>query len=261
MDDLPLDTSHPAVRDFLTLTRLQVLTPLSLLINIAAVAVCSLILSPGLGEIARMYPTSLTPSPVFIGIYIAAVYIMQIGYCVVLILAHKSETKQALIKGSGLALVFSNWVMGFWAIAWSLKAFLVSSVLLGILIILLLYSNIVLYVYHPPVSSRPLDTAFIHAPLRLFLILPLTLLLPVSIFIAIHHYWQEGDTSAYNNYMWEGFGVLFGVNILGALFIAMRRDVVWTVGAAWLAASVWNKSPKSAPVSVRSSTLFPSIYM
>ncbi|KAI5120385.1 hypothetical protein M0805_000165 [Coniferiporia weirii] len=254
MDELPIDTSNPAVRDYLTLTRLQVLTPLSLLISIAAVGVTSVIISPGLGKIAKMYPTSLTPSPSFTAAYLMAVYIMQVGYCVVLVLARKRETKQALIKGSGLTLVLANCTMGLWAIAWSFKAFILSSVLLGILVILLIYSNIVLYVYHPPVSARPLDTAFIHAPLRLFLILPLTLLLPVSIFIAVGHYWAQGDTKAYNDYMWEGFGVFFAMNVLGLVFVIMRRDIVWAVGAAWLAASVWKETPKSAPVSATAIT-------
>ena len=68
----------------------------------------------------------------------------------------------------------------------SFKAFLLSSILLGFLVIILLYSNVVLYVYHPLVPTRPLDTAFIHAPMRLFLNLPLTLLLPVSILWVIH---------------------------------------------------------------------------
>ncbi|EJD05318.1 uncharacterized protein FOMMEDRAFT_78728 [Fomitiporia mediterranea MF3/22] len=250
MPDLPIDTSNPAVRDFLMLTRLQVLTPLSLLINIAAVCVCTFTLSPSLGEIARMYPTSLTPKPSLIGTYIAAVYIMQIGYCIILVLARKTETKQALIKGTGISLVLANWVLGFWAIAWSLKAFIISSILLGILIILLLYSNIVLNVYHPIALARPLDAAFIHAPIRLFLILPLTVLFPISLFIAVGHYWEQGDTKAYNSYAWEGFGVFFVLNVLGAFFIAWRRDIVWTVGAAWLALSVWQETPKSAPVSV-----------
>lgn len=40
-----------------------------------------------------MYPTSLTPRPSLIGTYIAAVYIMQVGYCVVLVMARKTETK------------------------------------------------------------------------------------------------------------------------------------------------------------------------
>lgn len=73
MENLPIDTSHPAVRDYLALiryvptltlfpdspvthrgvsvrSRLQVLTPLSLLINIATVIVCTAVLTPGLSE-------------------------------------------------------------------------------------------------------------------------------------------------------------------------------------------------------------------
>ena len=69
MDELPLDTSHPAVRDHLSLIRfvshpcdpvpiieqtfelhrLQVLTPLSLLVNTATVLICSLVVSPSIG--------------------------------------------------------------------------------------------------------------------------------------------------------------------------------------------------------------------
>lgn len=197
-----------------------------------------------------MYPTSITPSPKMITTYVVAIFVTQIGYCAILVLARRSDTKQTLIKGSGLAVVFANWIMAFWAIAWAFQAFVVSSVLLGILVILLLYPNLVLAVYHPTSYKRPLDALLIHFPIRAFLILPLTIMLPVSIFIALGHYWAEGDTKAYDNYMWEGFGVFFAFNLLGLIFIALRRDVVWAVGAAWLAASVWNAPPKSAPVSI-----------
>ncbi len=61
-----------------------------------------------------------------------------------------------------------------------LQWFIVSSVLLGILSLLLLYCNLVLLIYHSPTSSRPLDTALIHAPLRLFFILPFMVLLANS---------------------------------------------------------------------------------
>ena len=72
MENLPIDTSHPAVRDYLALirfvyklklsqsslvtdfrTRLQVLTPLSLLINIATVIVCTAMLTPGLSVLSN----------------------------------------------------------------------------------------------------------------------------------------------------------------------------------------------------------------
>ena len=71
MEDLPLDTNNPRVRDYLALIRhvsgrspkpewsgltkppcaeyrLQVLTPLSLLVNITAVLVCSIAVTPGI---------------------------------------------------------------------------------------------------------------------------------------------------------------------------------------------------------------------
>jgi len=249
MPDLPIDTSNPEVRDYLSLIRLQMLTPLSLLINIAVVGVCSFILSPSMGKVSKMYPTSITPSPSMISIYVSAVYIGQIGYCALLALAHKTETKDALIKGTGLALVFANWVMAFFALAWTFRMFTTASVLLGILVLLLIFSNIVLVVYHPTTRKRPLDTALIHAPLRLFLILPMTIMLPQAIFIAIGHHWTEGSTKDYDAYKWEGFGVLLAMNLVGLLFIALRRDFIWTVGASWIAAAVWTQAPKSAPVS------------
>ncbi|TDL19451.1 hypothetical protein BD410DRAFT_752127 [Rickenella mellea] len=248
MEDLPVNTNHPAVRDYLALIRLQVLTPLSLLINVASVAVCAFLVHPSLGGVSRLYPTSISPNPPMVAIYIIAIYVGQIGYCVLLVTARKPETKKALIQGSGLSLVLANWIMALWAISWVLQWFILSSVLLGLLVLLLLYSNIVLLVYHPPTSSRPFDTALIHAPMRLFLILPLMLTLSQSIFIAVGHYWLPNCPLCYDRYEWEGFGVIFSLNFLGLLIIAIRRDIVWCAGAVWVCASVWRETPKSGPV-------------
>ena len=63
-----------------------------------------------------------------------------------------------------------------------MRWFITSTVLLGILTILLIYCNIVLLTYHKPnISERPFDAALIHAPIRMFLILPLSLMLPYSL--------------------------------------------------------------------------------
>lgn len=61
------------------------------------------------------------------------------------------------------------------------QGFLASTILLGILLVLLIYANIVLLVYHPPTTRRPFDIALIHAPMRAFLILPLGVLFPYSL--------------------------------------------------------------------------------
>jgi len=93
MEALPIDTTHPAVKDFLALVRLQVLTPLSLLINIATVLVCAFLAKPSIAQVSRSYPTSITPNAPAIGAYVAAIYLCQIGYCLLLVLASKPETK------------------------------------------------------------------------------------------------------------------------------------------------------------------------
>ncbi|KAI0058329.1 hypothetical protein BV25DRAFT_1967716 [Artomyces pyxidatus] len=242
--DIPIDFSHPGVRDYM----LQVLTPLSLLINIATVLICSLVVTPSLGTVTKWFPTSISPSPAVIAAYIFAIYIFQIGYCIILVLVRKPETKKTIVKGVGLALVFSNWVMAAWAITWIFEAFLASTILLGILTLLLIYCNVVLIVYHPPTSKRPLDIAFIHAPLRLFLILPLALLFPNSLFITLGHAWDPAHPDHYDHHQWEGFGVVLGVNLVGLLVIATRRDIVWCVGATWICVAIWATKLKPGSV-------------
>lgn len=94
MEDLPLDANHPAVRDYLALIRLQVLTPLSLLVNITAVLVCSVAVTPGIQDIENMYPSSISPKPLLIATYLLLVYVGQVGYCILLVMAKKQETKK-----------------------------------------------------------------------------------------------------------------------------------------------------------------------
>ena len=122
MDSLPIDTSHPAVRDYLSLVRLQVLTPLSLLINIATVVVCTFVVNPSIANVSHLHPTSITPNSRVIGLYLAVVFLGQIGYCLLLVVASKTETKVsypstlgALIDG--IVLESSHQRCWFWSCA------------------------------------------------------------------------------------------------------------------------------------------------
>jgi len=227
---------------------LQILTPLSVLINIATLMVCSLVISPTLSDISRLYPMSIAPNPSMIAAYITVIYVLQIGYCVLLVFARKPETKKALVKGVGLPLVLANCIMAAWAIAWSFQAFLLSTVLLGILLVLLIYANVVLLIYHPPTSSRPFDIALIHAPMRAFLLWPLMVQFPYSLFITLGFGWSPGEQQHYGRHQWPGFAVMLGVNLLGLAVVALRRDIVWCISASWMCASVWSRSPKPFPV-------------
>ncbi|KAL0946193.1 hypothetical protein HGRIS_012454 [Hohenbuehelia grisea] len=248
---LPIDMNNSEVRNYLSLIRLQVLTPLSLLISTASLLVCQFMADPSIRRIFHLYPASISPKPGVIAPYVALIFVAQIGYCVLLVSARKEETKDALVKGVGLSLVFANWVIAGWAIAWIFRWFLLSAILQGILVLLLVYSNINLLVYHAPTWQRPLDMLLIHAPLRFFLILPLSLMFPYSLFIKLGLTYTPtapGIPIDYDKYPWSGFGVVFGSNLLGLAVIMLRRDFIWCVAATWVCVSIWSARPKPAPV-------------
>ncbi|KAI6040978.1 hypothetical protein EDC04DRAFT_2672390 [Pisolithus marmoratus] len=248
MDSLPMDTSNPAVRDYLALIRLQVLTPLSLLINIVTVLVCASIVKPTIGDIIKLYPTSITFRPSLLAVYVMVIYLAQVGYCVLLVLARKAETKKALVKAVGLSLVLANWTMAFWAIAWVLQLFLLSTILLGILVVLLAYSNIVLLIYHTPSTDHPVDMMLIHAPLRFFFVLPLSLMFPYSLFITLGLTYSPNHPEYYDRYAWPGFATVLSANLLGLAVVLTRRDITWAVAATWICISEWSARPKPMPV-------------
>ena len=66
--------------------------------------------------------------------------------------------------------------------------FRVASILQGVMLLLLAYSVIALYIYHPATSERPLDTAFIHAPIRFFLVLTMSLVFPYCLLFVTYSY-------------------------------------------------------------------------
>jgi len=161
------------------------------------------------------------------------------------------ETKAALVKGVGFSLVAANWIMAAWAITWVLQAFLASTILLGLLIIVLIYSNISLLVYHAPTHKRPLDMALIHAPLRFFLVLPLSVMFPYSLFITLGLGWDPAhEARDYNEHVLSGFGVILGVNILGLFVICLRRDIVWAAAATMICISTFTARPKPAAINI-----------
>ncbi|TFY76236.1 hypothetical protein EWM64_g7773 [Hericium alpestre] len=147
-----------------------------------------------------------------------------------------------------MSIVISNFLMAAWAVTWIFRMWLASTILLGLLSLVLLYCNVVLFVYHPPTSKRPLDHLLIHVPVRLFLILPLTLLFPYSLFVTLGLAWDPAHEDHYAEHQWAGFGVVLGVNILGLLVVILRRDITWCVGATWICVSQWALRPKPAPV-------------
>jgi len=204
---------------------------------------------PTIAGVSKLYPTSISPQPAVIGAYLLAVYVCQVGFCVLLVFARKQETKNTLVKGVGMTLVLSNWVLAFWAIAWVLKLFLVATIFQGIILLLLIYANVVLLIYHKPASSRPLDTALIHAPMRFFLILPLSVLFPISLFITLNLSYVPG-TPEYNMHALPGFLVTLGTNLVGLAIVIFHRDIVWCIAATWVCVGIWTAAGGLRPGSI-----------
>jgi hypothetical protein len=75
------------------LTKVQVLTPLAFLLNIASLLVCSLITSPTLKEINDIHWTQFTPNSAFILIYWATLFLFQVGFAILIVLGQKEFTK------------------------------------------------------------------------------------------------------------------------------------------------------------------------
>lgn len=245
--ELAIDSNHPVIRDYLTLVRLQVLTPLSVLINVVTILVTTYIPSPGLGTISKTHPTPISPSPNFLGLYFLALFVTEIGYCLLLIMTSDEQTKQAVLKGVGYPLIFSNWLMAGWAVAWLMQQFTLSTVILAVLAAVLLYTNIVLLIYHAPTRSRFLELIFVHAPSRLFLLLVVMLLLPESALIMAGKFWDPKLPDA-SLYQWQGFAVVICTNVIGTLIVFIRQDIVWCIGALWINICMLIEGHKSAPV-------------
>lgn len=95
-EDGPTSSPHVAEMDRglqRHLTRVQVITPLSILLNLASLVVCSILIKPGLGDVNKNHITQFTPNENFILFYWALLFLLQIGFAVLIVAGQKDITK------------------------------------------------------------------------------------------------------------------------------------------------------------------------
>ncbi|KAG8835841.1 hypothetical protein FRC17_000805 [Serendipita sp. 399] len=248
-ENLPIDFSHPSVKEYVALIRLQVLTPLSILVHVATILTTQFIVNPTLSKILKEYHhTSITPSTSLVGIFMVLLWGLQIGYCFLLVIAWSDDTKKALVHGTGMSFVFANWIMAAYAIALSTQSFIPATVLIAILVIVLIFVNLRLLIYYPAYWTRPLDYLLLHAPARLFLLVTASLFLPLTVFIANKHDWTLPRHDL--DYAWEGFAAVATSGVLATIIAAWRRDLVWSAGTMWILWCIGGLKPKSTPVMI-----------
>ena len=68
---------------------------MAVLMNLTASVICAIVLSPSLGEISDTFPTPLNPASTLLSSYWLATFVVLIGYCGMLMIAKKPETKVA----------------------------------------------------------------------------------------------------------------------------------------------------------------------
>lgn len=74
-----------------------------------------------------------------------------------------------MVNTIGIRFVLANVCMALWTLFFSLHYFLVSEIFLLLAAVCML-SIYILLLFHPPSNKRPFDTLFIHAPMRMFLL-------------------------------------------------------------------------------------------
>lgn len=230
------------------LTRVQILTPLSILLNLAALVVCSVLISPNLGDVNGQHATQFTPNPRFILLYWAVLFLLQIGFAVLIVAGQKDFTKRTIVYGVGLRLALANALLGAWAIAFVVNkkaSFIAGLTLISVNGVLLLITALILAIKYPPSSSRPLDWLFIHVPVKMFLVITLQLDIPQMIFLALG--WHDHGTPHKPNHqaLWPSFGIFAGVGALSAIWIFAACDFTWAAAGIFLHfALLYSKTPE-----------------
>ncbi|CCO34205.1 hypothetical protein BN14_08299 [Rhizoctonia solani AG-1 IB] len=139
--------------------------------------------------------------------------------------------------------------MTAWAALWALQLFIPSTIVLGIVAVLLGWIMFSLVWYTPggPLT-RPFDSLFIHSPLKLWFLITLTLDFPISLFIALGWNYPYTRPDEYARKQWETFAFIVSMHAVGVLWVFFRQDLTITIGGLWIVLSIMLRRPKGAPV-------------
>lgn len=158
--------------------------------------------------------------------YWGTLYVLQVGYCVLLIFAYSEGTKDAFIHGVGMRIAFANWLVAGWAVCWTLRMFKTAEVLTFINVILMISVNVTLLKY-PASIMHPLRAVFIHGATTLFVCILFNLTWGHNGFVALK--WVVKNEDLLNKWTWPAVGTVLGTNIVSVLWeIGTQQQYVHT---------------------------------
>ncbi|KAK0554513.1 hypothetical protein OC846_002085 [Tilletia horrida] len=224
------------------LARIQIATPLSVLVALASLVITSILVKPGLDGVSQRHPNYFTPASSFLLTFWAIIFLLQVGYCILITVSRKQETKKLIINGVGLRLAIANFGLALWAIFWVIDqhwGFVVGEVILAINAVLLLLTMALLsFKYHPD-YKHPLDWIFVHVPVKLFLVVLLQIDLWQQLSIIVGWDLRSNKTDSAGPGLWPSFGLITGVGgLLPALWIFATADFTWAVAGIFLHLSI-----------------------
>ncbi|KDN39623.1 hypothetical protein K437DRAFT_275969 [Tilletiaria anomala UBC 951] len=235
------------------LIRVQILSPLSFLVSLGALAIGMFIARPCISDISARHWTYIAPRDSLLLIYWAAIYFAQIGFALYITLSTSSVRAQTLISaGVGLRLAFANLMLAIWVPLWLLNTHatsIASTVLLGLAALGLLSS--VLYiqvrrsdpVIRPTIKHRPFEWICVHLPLKLFLVVLFHVDVWQQLFMAVGFDYGEGKR-ALNKSVWPTFAVVTSTSALASMWIFATTDFAWFAAAVYLYISIlFNSGP------------------
>ncbi|WVN88955.1 uncharacterized protein L203_104170 [Cryptococcus depauperatus CBS 7841] len=236
--------SQAQFRQSMKLVRLQIAVPISVLVAAGTNLVCALALKPGLAGINALYPTLLTPNVFMIELYWALLFILEVGFCLVLLTARKEVTKNMLVHGVGLRFAIANWLQAIWAVFFTLQFFIGAEIILLLNAINILSIHITL-LFYPPTLKHPIDAIFIHTPITMLLAILFQLDWLHSGFISLG--WIIKDETKWGKYTWQAVGCVAGVNVVSALWAGAKRFYLLTAASIYLLLSLLFSSPRTNP--------------
>ncbi|CEH15054.1 hypothetical protein CBOM_02854 [Ceraceosorus bombacis] len=221
--------SRPPPVSAVALTRVQILTPLSILISAGTLIVTSILIHPSLSEISEKHANYFTPSSAWLLVYWGVLYLLQIGFALLCVVGQQAETKKLIANGVGVRLAICNFLLAVWSITWvvaSPACFVAGEVLLAIIALILLITAAILEFIYPPSAKHPLDWIFVHVPIKMLLISMLQVDVAQQLFMALEWDVSHGN-KALQHSVWPTFATILSVGAFSALWIFAFQDLTW----------------------------------
>jgi len=257
------DPSHQSLDEQVSpslqqLIRLQIFTPMTLLLALGSNLVTTFAFHPNTGRISDEYETIWTPKKEFVGGYLFLMYVLQICYCLLLTITKSPKTREMAVNGVGLRFCLANILQGLWSIFWIMRFFLVAEILLlcAAFVMLTVWMTLLRY---PARLSSPASWLFVHVPVRMFLLFLINLAIWQNGLIALGWFKYNGSDpdqkpgrweKEHETHAWIAFGVITGLGLIDSFIVFLGKDLAWAGATIFLFISILLHSEKPVQVVV-----------